>query len=254
MTKDGKLISEGERRDKYFKTVFGTAYPEKERIEAALNRAHEIRQFEIRLYWQRSLFFWGFILALFGGLGLLLTAEDPGENQLKINYIIFGIASLGFFISFAWFHIERGSKFWQENWELHIDFLEDAITGRLYKTLLGKSEDCFSVSKITQSIILAFFLFWFAINFVAVMNIVPSFGNDIKCFVVSILDEASFWVGLVLSLLLPAILTVFLIICSCWRICGYWRTSEKTRPVNGQKQSKVFMSTRDFPDITGLNK
>ena len=45
-----KSTSPCEARKAYFKLVFGTCYPEKERIAAALKEAHEIRQFEIRLY------------------------------------------------------------------------------------------------------------------------------------------------------------------------------------------------------------
>ncbi|MGB1182502.1 MAG: hypothetical protein ACPG4I_03720 [Candidatus Puniceispirillaceae bacterium] len=61
-------LFENQKQKKYFKAVFGDENPKnnKKKIEAALHRAHEVRQFEICLYWQRSLFFWGFILALFG--------------------------------------------------------------------------------------------------------------------------------------------------------------------------------------------
>ena len=81
----------------YFKEVFGTEYPERERIEAALDRAHEIRQFEIRLYWQRSLFFWGFLVVLFTGLFFLIGTKqefsilDKTEQKVsfaKMNYCL----------------------------------------------------------------------------------------------------------------------------------------------------------------------
>ena len=38
-----------EERD-YFTRVFGKEKPEKSKVAAALEKAHEIRQFEIRLY------------------------------------------------------------------------------------------------------------------------------------------------------------------------------------------------------------
>ena len=60
----------------YFTRVFGTNQPKKSKVAAALEKAHEIRQFEIRLYWQRSLFFWGFVLTCFGAYMLLLSKED----------------------------------------------------------------------------------------------------------------------------------------------------------------------------------
>ena len=89
-------------------------------IKSTLEKAHEIRQFEIRLYWQRSLFFWGFILTLYAGLGLMVTAEKQGT---LVQLMSIGIAALGFFVTCAWYYIEQGSRTWQKNWELHIDYL-----------------------------------------------------------------------------------------------------------------------------------
>ena len=155
-----KKTYESYRKD-YFQAMFDTEYPERERIEAALNRAHEIRQFEISLYWKRSLFFWGFVLTLFGVLGLMLTAEKPTSLTDFMPVII---APLGFFTTCAWYYIEKGSKAWMANWELHIDYLEDDITGKLHKTTLwlnGKRYNFFSASKITQTVIFAFGVFWF---------------------------------------------------------------------------------------------
>ena len=38
--------------------------------KAALNRAHEIRKFEIELYWKRATYFWLLQAAVFTALGL----------------------------------------------------------------------------------------------------------------------------------------------------------------------------------------
>ncbi|MGH8568044.1 MAG: hypothetical protein ACREXU_08475, partial [Gammaproteobacteria bacterium] len=35
--------------------------------------------------------------------------------------------------------VNRGSKFWQENWENHVDLLEDQIMGPLYKTVVSRA-------------------------------------------------------------------------------------------------------------------
>ena len=72
-----KKTYESYRKD-YFQAIFDTEYPERERIEAALDRAHEIRQFEISLYWQKR-----YLQAMFGTrfpralrvLGLMLTPK-----------------------------------------------------------------------------------------------------------------------------------------------------------------------------------
>lgn len=178
--------------------MFGTVRPSQYQVKAALENAHEIRQFEIRLYWQRSLIYWGFVLTLFAGLGLIITSDEAGistnaswllasgfiatGNRANINIwlIAYAITLLGFFTCCAWRYLEKGSSAWQSNWELHIDFLEDHITGKLHKTILGDREDFFSVSKITKSVITAFTIFWFLANIMTIMYLFPEFKNDIK--------------------------------------------------------------------------
>jgi hypothetical protein len=69
------------------------------------------------------------------------------------------LACLGFTFSLAWYFVNRGSKYWQQNWELHVDLLEDDFAGPIYKTVIQPSmfDFCeitgafpFSVSKINQ--------------------------------------------------------------------------------------------------------
>lgn len=60
--------------------------------------------------------------------------------------------------SFAWYLVNRASKFWQSNWEAHVDLLEDQANGPLYKTVLSDDTPWwelqgaygFSVSKVNQ--------------------------------------------------------------------------------------------------------
>src|SRR5690554_7502176 len=49
------------------------------------------------------------------------------------------LSCLGVVFSFAWFCVNRGSKYWQENWEKHVDVLEDEVTGPLYKVVLSRN-------------------------------------------------------------------------------------------------------------------
>ncbi|MGE1110102.1 hypothetical protein ACQJ2X_30505, partial [Bacillus wiedmannii] len=68
--------------------------------------------------------------------GYLATLSSSNvENKYFVSIII---ASIGFVFTFAWFLSSRGSKYWQENWENHLDLLENKITGPLYKTLLER--------------------------------------------------------------------------------------------------------------------
>jgi len=78
-------------------------------------------------------------------------------------------------LSFGWYCVNRGSKQWQENWENHVDLLEDNIVGPLYKVSLGRLPPesikewlvetitgpyPFSVSKINQMISLYVTMLW----------------------------------------------------------------------------------------------
>lgn len=104
-------------------------------LESALEQAYEIRKFEIELYWKRATYFWTFIGAAFVGYAAFFNA---GSNALPANpkreFILVLIACIGFVFSVAWHCVNKGSKFWQENWENHVELLEDKVFGPLYKT------------------------------------------------------------------------------------------------------------------------
>ena len=134
----------------------------------ALNRAHEIRMFEIRMLWQRALFVWGFQLAVFIAVAGLLGASCEGEQSCDpqgINLIFLcALSGLGLLLAYALVQINEGSKFWQANWEYHIDMLEDEFEGKLHKTHLKKVKDAdkqiVSVSKVNKYISWFLFGFW----------------------------------------------------------------------------------------------
>jgi len=134
----------------------------KSKKEKALEFALDIRKFEIDLYWKRATYFWTFIAAAFAGYALVYTkAEDPDKS-----WVLLVFSCLGLLFSIAWYLVNRGSKFWQNNWERHVDLLEDDIIGPLYKTIAHSEDGCnpliaarqYSVSKINQ--ILSFFVSW----------------------------------------------------------------------------------------------
>jgi hypothetical protein len=105
------------------------------------------RNFEIELFWKRSLFFWGFIASSFIGYATMI------KNQPSLTIVI---VSFGFICSLAWTLVNRGSKYWQENWEVIVADLEDDVTGSLFKDIreqkkkgIWLSSRKFSVSKVT---------------------------------------------------------------------------------------------------------
>ena len=97
----------------------------------AYKRAHEIRQFEIELFWTRGTYYWAFILAAFtvhfALLSLLFDVEHyPFSlynvyNLPRFSLVALIITSLFcYFFSLCWVLMNKGSKFWQENWEEQI--------------------------------------------------------------------------------------------------------------------------------------
>jgi len=145
---------------------------EKQNIKRnALRHALDTRKFEIDLYWKRATYFWAFIAATLAGYAAIQAIDNKNIEELSII-----ISCLGIIFSFSWFLANRGSKQWQENWEHHVDMLEDDITGPLFKVVLRRSESKgilesfihlitgpspFSVSKINQIISLYITMLWF---------------------------------------------------------------------------------------------
>lgn len=133
------------------------------RAGRALAYATDIRKFEIELYWKRATYFWAFIGGAFAGYALTYKTSTEHEPWLSLLF-----SSLGLVFAFAWYLVNRGSKFWQNNWERHVDLLEDLTLGPLYKTIatdtayknpLTAAGD-FSVSKINQVLSVFVTLVW----------------------------------------------------------------------------------------------
>ena len=116
-----------------YKRAFGLSELNRKNPEKALEFALDIRKFEIELYWKRATYFWAFIAISLAGFGSLLAAkeircDEKGEALLTAS-------CLGLVFSVAWYFVNRASKLWQENWEKHVDLLEDEVIGPLYKTV-----------------------------------------------------------------------------------------------------------------------
>lgn len=145
-------------KDHYFRTLgIGN---DRKKLRAALNRAYQLRSFEIEHYWKRATYFWGFQVAIFAAFGLIWE-KSTSSNW---NPITLALAGLGVLTALANVLSARGSKFWQENWEKHIDMLEDEIEGRLHKTVwMSNKSASFSVSRINQLLSMYFVVFWFTV-------------------------------------------------------------------------------------------
>lgn len=122
------------------------------RLKEAYKQAANIRKFEIELFWKRGTYYWAFILAAFTAhfalIGMIFSTFSENINkELSLKNMcelpglsLFALAVTAFFcffFSLAWTLVNKGSKFWQKNWEAHIDALEDNVTGKLYETYLN---------------------------------------------------------------------------------------------------------------------
>ena len=105
--------------------------------EKALEHALDIRKFEIELYWKRATYFWALIAVAFAGFFAVLASDKIVHKEVYV----FTIGCIGFVFTWAWFLVNKGSKYWQENWENHVNLLEDSIIGPLYKTTLERAEE-----------------------------------------------------------------------------------------------------------------
>jgi Na+/melibiose symporter-like transporter len=146
--------------------------------ESAYRTALQTRQFEIELYWKRATYFWTLIAASFAGYFALASADKSGTHPGLLSLV----SCIGLVLSTGWYLVNRGSKYWQQNWESHVDALEDEFAGPLYKTTrtIANEEFCwwkphdgypFSVSKVNQLISLFVALVWFAL---AIFAFAPS--------------------------------------------------------------------------------
>lgn len=130
----------------------------KEDIETTYKKAWEAKNFEIENYWKRANYFWAFQVASFAGYFTFISSKGY-ENNPQVLYFI---ACIGFITCLAWTFINRGSKTWQRHWEIHVDMLENEITGPLYKIVT--SPKTYSVSKINEIVSRFIVTIWFILG------------------------------------------------------------------------------------------
>jgi hypothetical protein len=149
-----------EPRDCYLRTLgLDSTEKDKDKRLAAFTRACERRDFEIELYWKRATYFWAFQVAIFAAFGLLWRAADAAAGDWSPITIL--LAALGILTALTHSLSVRGSGFWQQNWESHIDILENEFEGSLYKTVwLNKGKVSYSVARVNRSLADYFVVFW----------------------------------------------------------------------------------------------
>jgi SAM-dependent methyltransferase len=101
----------------------GEAPSTNEAAKKAFDIAHDNRKLEIQLFWQRSLFFWGFVAAAL--VGYMASFKD--KSPFTIVFALFGLVC-----SVVWSQGNRGSKYWQEYWEKKVNFFQHHVTGNIF--------------------------------------------------------------------------------------------------------------------------
>jgi len=90
-----------------------------EQKKLILSYAAEVRRFEIERFWQRSLFFWGFI-----GAAMVAYATLGRDSLAQLLIGCFGLLS-----SLAWTLANRAGKYWHESWEQKVERYQCEVLG-----------------------------------------------------------------------------------------------------------------------------
>ena len=173
----------------------------------AFETALDTRKFEIELYWKRATYFWAFIAAMFVAYFAVFNSDKIDE----IKGVTILISILGYFFSLGWYFVNRGSKYWQENWEAHVDMLGSKVQGKLFKTIKKSNlefkkfnkEYPFSVSKINQLLSIIMLITWFGL---IIFSIFFSFN---KLYYIKNITNAWFFIILIVVLSILFISTYY---------------------------------------------
>lgn len=136
----------------------------KGKLEEAFKIALDTRKFEIELYWKRTGYFVLFIGAVFVGYYSIINTAGKYQKE----WLLLLLSALGFLLSLLWYMANRGSKFWQENWEAHIEELSTHLGVPIFGIIKRhehsiwnlRQEYPFSVSKVNQMVSLIITFAW----------------------------------------------------------------------------------------------
>lgn len=142
---------------------------EHKKLVSALDKAHDIRKFEIDLYWKRATYFFAFFTVVTAAFGFSFS-------NYRFSYLSPALAIIGFVFATCFYYVNIGSKYWQENWEFLIDKIEFYVTGNLYKVFFfeDQKDKRPSVSKINLFLSAFIILVWIACFITSVLSVFSS--------------------------------------------------------------------------------
>lgn len=109
--------------------------------------AVDTRKLELDLFWKRSGFFWGFLAVTLAGY---FAVKDVPHIRLILSHV-------GVVASFTWWMVNRGSKYWHENWEAMVRLLEGNEPGLFGQTAHLQEKGTFGAASYSVSRITIFF-------------------------------------------------------------------------------------------------
>ena len=115
-------------------------YDKESKLAKAYEVALDTRKFEIELYWKRATYFWAIAAVVLGAIGLVVanSLKDGRLTTYPILFMLETLACVGFIVTKAWQYVNRGGKFWQHNWELHVDVLEQEVLFPMFRTVMAE--------------------------------------------------------------------------------------------------------------------
>ena len=136
-------------------------------IDMAIKIALETRKFEIELYWKRATYFWAFLVSAFGIYSFIYKIDNTNDILDKNLLLIFS-SSVGLLLSLCFYFVNRGSKYWQENWETQLDILLAKRIGPVFTRVKNPTDGFwnllrpypFSVSKVNILLSILMIVIW----------------------------------------------------------------------------------------------
>jgi len=127
------------------------------KIKEAYHKSHDIRKFEIELYWKRAGYFWAFITTIIAIFGLCI--KDKCEDYFILSPIV---ATVGYITALCFYYVNLSSKYWHENWEHNVNNLEFYVSGNLYKINYSNETGVkYSVSGVNNELSKLLSVFWY---------------------------------------------------------------------------------------------
>jgi hypothetical protein len=143
---------------------------QRKKIKDLLQIAHDMFKFETDGYWKRASYFWGFSVVAFTAYFLVADSskfKDRPELLLTVN-------SLGLVFSFSWYMVNKGGKYWMNNWYFIIGAIEKSLGTPLYSLKRTPKHSLFSplgaypisFTKINQMVCLYINAIWIGLIFI----------------------------------------------------------------------------------------